>query len=146
MTNKKFFRCNVCNDIHYGANPPEICQTCFAKNAYVETDRKEAVNVPLGEEFAKQFQNEFGKEELKRVWTEFTKKTDFVLNHDSWHVDKILEGLVKNEIKYGLRLCPCRIRDGTREKDLTLICPCNFKADNTWTKKDQCWCGLFVRK
>jgi rubrerythrin len=42
MPNKKFFRCNVCNDIHYGVAGPEICPTRKAKNAYVEIDRKEA--------------------------------------------------------------------------------------------------------
>jgi len=39
---KKYFRCNVCNDIHYGMLGPEICPTCAAKNAYVEIDEKEA--------------------------------------------------------------------------------------------------------
>jgi rubrerythrin len=45
MTGKKFFRCNVCNDIHYGVFPPEICPTCRAENAYVEIDAKEAKKV-----------------------------------------------------------------------------------------------------
>jgi rubrerythrin len=40
--NKKFFRCNVCNDIHFGMTGPEICPTCGAKNAYVEVDGTEA--------------------------------------------------------------------------------------------------------
>jgi rubrerythrin len=39
---KKLFRCNVCNDIHYGMAGPEICPTCGAKNAYVEIDEAEA--------------------------------------------------------------------------------------------------------
>jgi ferredoxin-thioredoxin reductase catalytic chain len=51
-----------------------------------------------------------------------------------------------NEKKYGLRLCPCRLRDGTREKDLELICPCNFKAQGVWKDKGRCWCGLFVKR
>ncbi|MBW2990592.1 hypothetical protein KY348_02710 [Candidatus Woesearchaeota archaeon] len=42
MQGKKFWRCNVCNDIHYGIKGPEICPTCKAKNAYVETEEKEA--------------------------------------------------------------------------------------------------------
>ena len=42
MAEKKFWRCNVCNDIHYGVLPPEICPTCMTKNAYVEVDKKEA--------------------------------------------------------------------------------------------------------
>lgn len=39
---KAFFRCNICNDIHYGIAGPEICPTCFAKNAYVKIDESEA--------------------------------------------------------------------------------------------------------
>lgn len=39
---KKTWRCTVCNDIHFGVNPPEICPTCQAKNAYVEVDKSEA--------------------------------------------------------------------------------------------------------
>ncbi len=42
---KKFFRCTVCNDIHYGVAGPEVCPTCQAVNAYVETDKVEAKNI-----------------------------------------------------------------------------------------------------
>ena len=45
MADKKFFRCNVCNDIHYGAAGPELCPTCNTKDAYVEVDKAEAVNI-----------------------------------------------------------------------------------------------------
>ena len=39
---KKFFKCTVCSDIHYGIAGPEICPTCKQKNVYVEIDKKEA--------------------------------------------------------------------------------------------------------
>jgi rubrerythrin len=39
---KKFFRCTVCNDIHFGAAGPKVCPTCRIHNAYVEVDEKEA--------------------------------------------------------------------------------------------------------
>jgi rubrerythrin len=45
VAGKRFWRCNVCNDIHYGMAGPEVCPTCMAKNAYVEVDAKEAENV-----------------------------------------------------------------------------------------------------
>jgi len=45
MSGKKFFRCNVCNDIHYGISGPETCPTCRVKNAYVEITEKEARKV-----------------------------------------------------------------------------------------------------
>jgi len=58
----------------------------------------------------------------------------------------VVEGVLENEKKYGLKLCPCRLRDGTRERDLELFCPCNFKAQETWKNEGRCWCGLFVRR
>lgn len=42
---KKFFRCNVCNDIHFGLAGPKVCPTCGEKNAYVEIEEKEAKKV-----------------------------------------------------------------------------------------------------
>lgn len=45
MPGKKFWRCTVCNDIHYGIAGPEDCPTCHTKNAYVEVDKEEAVKV-----------------------------------------------------------------------------------------------------
>ena len=39
---KKFFRCNVCNDVHYGNAGPEVCPTCQAKDAFVEVTKEEA--------------------------------------------------------------------------------------------------------
>ena len=86
------------------------------------------------------------KEELRKAWVEFTIKNDFKLNPDKEHVDMVIKGVLQNEAKHGLKLCPCRLRDGTRKRDLELICPCNFKMQNTWKNKGMCWCGLFVKK
>ena len=86
------------------------------------------------------------REELLKVWERFAEKSDFVLNPDRKHVDLVAEGVLDNEKKFGLKLCPCRLRDGTREGDLKLICPCNFKAQEVWTSEGRCWCGLFVKK
>ena len=90
-------------------------------------------------------------EELLIVWEKFTEKNDFVLNPDKEHVAMIVKGLLANEKKSGLKLCPCRVSDGTREGELNLICPCNFKIHSTWLKpvsgrKKMCWCGLFVKR
>ena len=86
------------------------------------------------------------EEELRRAWEEFCKKNDFKLNPDAEHVDSVIEGVLENERKHGLKLCPCRLRDGSSEMDFKLICPCNFKAQKTWASKGECWCGLFVKK
>ncbi len=86
------------------------------------------------------------KEKIRQAWMNYTEGKDFSLNPDSKHVDGVIDGVLLNEENYGLKLCPCRLRDGSRERDLELICPCNFKAQDTWIKEGRCWCGLFVRK
>jgi ferredoxin-thioredoxin reductase catalytic chain len=86
------------------------------------------------------------RDDLLRVWEKFSEKTDFKLNPDAEHVDMVAKGVLKNEEKFGLKLCPCRLRDGTRKMDLELICPCNFKNQEIWKTKNECWCGLFVKK
>jgi rubrerythrin len=39
---KKFFRCKVCGDIHFGQSGPEICPTCMQKNTYIEINKDDA--------------------------------------------------------------------------------------------------------
>ena len=89
-------------------------------------------------------------EQLRKAWEDFTKNNDFQLNPDNTHVDNVIKGVLENEKKHGLKLCSCRLRNNTRERDLELICPCNFKTQETWTKPKQgipmCWCGLFVKR
>lgn len=85
-------------------------------------------------------------EELRKAWERFTQGQNFILNPDREHVDIVIKGVLENEEKTGFKLCLCRLRDGTKERDLELICPCNFKIQSTWKEKGQCWCGLFVKK
>lgn len=42
---KKYWRCTVCNDIHYGNAGPEKCPTCMQMNKYVEITADEARKV-----------------------------------------------------------------------------------------------------
>ena len=86
------------------------------------------------------------KEELRRVCEEFTEKNDFRLNPDRSHVDGVIEGVLENEKKHMLKLCPCRLRDGTGKRDLELLCPCNFRIQETWEREGRCWCGLFFKR
>ncbi len=86
------------------------------------------------------------KEQLIKVWKMFAEKNNFQLNPDNSMVDMVADGVLNNEKKHGMKLCPCRLRDGTRERDLELLCPCNFKTHKTWEEKGMCHCGLFVKK
>jgi ferredoxin-thioredoxin reductase catalytic subunit len=146
MQGKKFWRCNVCNDVHCGIAGPETCPTCGAKDAYCEMDAKEAANMldMKAEDTAQVLQGE----DLRNAWQKFAEKNDFMLNPDKEHVDMIIKGVAQNQDKFGLKLCPCRMRDGSRQRDLELVCPCNFRTHDTWNdeKKQHCWCGLFVKR
>jgi ferredoxin-thioredoxin reductase catalytic subunit len=141
---KKFWRCNVCNDVHYGLKPPAECPTCKAMNAFVEVSEKEAKTV-MGADEAPGIS--LDKNEVMRVWQEFDKRSgEFRLNPEKKIVEMVLEGVLANEKSKGLKLCPCRVGDGTKARDLALICPCNFKTHPTWAGQNRCWCGLFVKK
>ena len=86
------------------------------------------------------------KEDLITAFDKFTESNDFMLNPDQAHVSMVIDGLFVNEENCGLKLCPCRVRDGSRKCDLELICPCNFKSQDIWKTEGRCWCGLFVKR
>ena len=82
-----------------------------------------------------------------QIWKDFAEKNkDFKINPDKKWIEKLAMGVLSNEERKGLKFCPCRITLGEREKDIKLICPCNFKAQKTWQEKNECWCKLFIKK
>lgn len=143
MDDKNFFRCSVCNDIHIGVNAPEKCPTCMQLNAYVRIDKRELFNIL---DLKGDIDPEIDKENIISVWDEFSSKNDFKLNPDKKHVETVAKGVCENDSDSGFKLCPCRLRDGTRKRDIELICPCNFKIQDKWKEKGECWCGLFVKR
>ena len=139
---KKYWRCFVCNDIHYGVKPPEICPTCMAKNAYVEITSEEARKV------SSITQTEINKERFLQAIENFAEKNEFQINPDKEKVQMLIDGVFNNEQNQGLKYCPCRLATKDFVEDLKLVCPCNFLIHETYKdKKDgECWCGLFVRR
>lgn len=139
---KKYWRCFVCNDIHYGVKPPEICPTCLVKNAYVEISSKEAKKISGMTEIG------FDKDKFREAIERFTEHNEFQVNPDTEKVKMLLDGIFNNEQNHGLKYCPCRLTTKDFEEDIKLVCPCNFLIHETYKdKKDgECWCGLFVRR
>ncbi len=139
---KKFWRCFVCNDIHYGVKPPEICPTCLVKSAYVEISSEEAKKISGMTEV------EFDKEKFLGSIEKLTENNEFQVNPDTEKVKMLLDGVFNNEQNHGLKFCPCRLITKDFEEDLKLVCPCNFLIHETYKDKDdgECWCGLFVRR
>lgn len=65
------------------------------------------------------------------------------LNPDKEFTMSLIEGLAKNEQRYGYQSCPCRLSEGVREKDLDIICPCDYR-DQDLAEYGACYCGLYV--
>lgn len=95
---------------------------------------------------------EEGREGLIQAWEDYVSRHNqgnsdsrIKLNPDRSRVEMLADGVLSNEKERGFRFCPCRMTTGEREKDLKLICPCDFKSQRTWKEKGECWCSLFVR-
>lgn len=139
---KKFWRCHVCNDIHYGIRPPEKCPTCMVENAYVEVSSAEAAKV------TSVTKTEMTREKFIAAIHDFAENNVFRVNPDEERVNLLLEGIFNNERNHGLKYCPCRLAVKDFEEDLKLVCPCNFRIHETYKDKEdgECWCGLFVKE
>jgi len=139
---KKFWRCFVCNDIHYGVRPPEICPTCLVKNAYVEISSTEARKI------SGMTKVDFDKKKFLEAVERFAEKNEFQVNPDTEKVKMLLDGIFNNEQNHGFKFCPCRLITKDFAEDLKLVCPCNFLIHETYKDKEdgECWCGLFVRR
>jgi len=140
---KRYWRCYVCNDIHYGIAPPELCPTCKVLHAYVEISAEEARKILGGGP-----ETAMSQEEFRAAIERLTVGNEFELNPDASKVDLLLTGIFENEKNHGLKYCPCRLRTKNWEEDLKLVCPCNFPIHETYkdVKEGECWCGLFVRR
>jgi len=67
----------------------------------------------------------------------------YYLHPDVEFVLDLMEGLLANEARYGYWACPCRLADGVREKDLDIICPCDYR-DADLDEYGACYCALYV--
>lgn len=139
---KKFWRCYVCNDIHYGVKPPQVCPTCLAKNAYVEISSAEA------ERISGVTKTTMTRVEFRQAIKKFAEKNEFQVCSEKDKVEMLLDGVFANEQNQGLKYCPCRLSTKNFAEDLKIVCPCNFIIHETYKDKEngECWCGLFVRR
>jgi len=140
---KKFWRCFVCNDIHYGVLPPDVCPTCKVKNAYVVISAREAKSI-----CGAAAEDDFSKDDFRKAIQKFTEGNEFMVNPDREKVALLLDGIFSNESHHGLKYCPCRLMSKDFDEDLKIVCPCNFLIHETYkgVDKGECWCGLFIRR
>ncbi|MEO0131125.1 MAG: ferredoxin-thioredoxin reductase catalytic domain-containing protein [candidate division WOR-3 bacterium] len=80
-------------------------------------------------------------------WYEKLKKEaeegGYFLNPDEEFTKSLIEGLLINQERYGYFACPCRLASGDKEKDLDIICPCDYR-DQDINEYGNCYCGLYV--
>jgi len=69
----------------------------------------------------------------------------YYLNPDPAFLQSLLEGLKRNEERYGYPSCPCRLASGKFEFDRDIICPCDYR-DPDVVEFGACYCALYVRK
>jgi len=68
----------------------------------------------------------------------------YYLNPDPKFLQSLLEGLKRNEERYGYPSCPCRLASGKFEFDRDIICPCDYR-DPDVAEFGACYCALYVR-
>lgn len=73
------------------------------------------------------------------------KTFGYYLTPDPVFLQGLLEGLKRNEERYGYPSCPCRLASGKFEYDRDIICPCDYR-DPDVQEFGACYCGLYVRK
>jgi ferredoxin-thioredoxin reductase catalytic chain len=73
------------------------------------------------------------------------KTYGYALNPDPDFLKDLLEGLKRNEERYGYPSCPCRLASGNFEYDRDIICPCDYR-DPDVAEYGTCYCALYVRK
>ncbi|KPJ69084.1 hypothetical protein AMJ44_04700 [candidate division WOR-1 bacterium DG_54_3] len=86
------------------------------------------------------------KGEILKAFEVFCRENEFELNPDRAHVEACIDGILENEEKFGLKYCPCRIVSRDFQKDLELLCPCNFTIQEKYKTQEECWCGLFTKR
>ena len=81
---------------------------------------------------------------LMEKFDDYAKNNGFQLNPDKKTAERIINGLLENEKKYGKKYCPCRRITGNELEDLKKVCPCFWHKDEI--KKDgHCLCNLYIK-
>ncbi len=88
------------------------------------------------------------QEEVSRLYERLDREAEqsgYHLNPNREFTRGLVEGLLKNEERYGYWACPCRLADGVKERDLDIICPCDYR-DPDLDEFGTCYCALYVSR
>ncbi|MEO0085331.1 MAG: ferredoxin-thioredoxin reductase catalytic domain-containing protein [candidate division WOR-3 bacterium] len=81
-----------------------------------------------------------------KAWEKLNREAEeggYRLNPDKEFTLGLVEALLTNEQRYGYWACPCRLAFGVKEKDLDIICPCDYRDDDL-NEFGACYCALYV--
>lgn len=84
--------------------------------------------------------------EIEKLYHQLQKdalSSGYHLNPDNEFTKDLIQGLLINEKRYGYQACPCRIASGDKQKDLDIICPCDYR-DSDLDEYGACYCALYV--
>jgi len=90
--------------------------------------------------------SEIPKEEIDALYERLDREAEasgYHLNPDREFTRELVEGLLVNERRYGYWACPCRLATGDKQKDLDIICPCDYR-DPDLLDWGACYCCLYV--
>ena len=73
------------------------------------------------------------------------KTHGYFLNPNPDFLKDLIEGLKRNEDRYGYPSCPCRLASGKFEFDRDIICPCDYR-DPDVQEFGTCYCALYVSR
>jgi len=73
------------------------------------------------------------------------KTYGYYIHPDPDFLRDLLEGLKRNEERYGYPSCPCRLASGKFGFDRDILCPCDYR-DPDVLECGCCYCALYVRK
>ncbi len=81
--------------------------------------------------------------DARKLVEDYAQSSQYELNPNTKHVDKIIKSLAKRKLKNSYFYCPCRMLSDNKETDAKIICPCEYHHEEI--KKDGiCSCDLFV--
>jgi ferredoxin-thioredoxin reductase catalytic subunit len=86
------------------------------------------------------------QETIDRVYDKLNREAisgGYHLNPDVEFTKSLIRGILTNEARYGYWNCPCRLSSGSKEEDLDIICPCDYR-DPDLDEYGCCYCALYV--
>jgi ferredoxin-thioredoxin reductase catalytic subunit len=89
---------------------------------------------------------DISQEEVDALYERLDREAEaagYHLNPDVEFTKDLVRGLLVNEKRYGYWACPCRLASGDKEKDLDIICPCDYR-DPDLLDWGACYCALYV--